>query len=194
MDLKGTKTAKNLLTAFAGESQARMRYTFYASVAKKEGYVQVSKVFQETADQEKEHAERLFKFLRAGGITGELEIQASYPAGPLASTEENLRAAAAGEKYEYTEMYPEFAKVAEEEGFMEIAVALRSIARAEQWHHDRYIALADNIANGRVFKREKKILWRCQNCGYIHEGTEPPAKCPACDHDRGYFMIHSAVF
>ena len=194
MKLEGTKTEINLLTAFAGESQARNRYTFDASIAKKEGYVQVSEVFKETAGHEKEHAERLFKLLKEGGATPELKIEAGFPTGPLGGTEENLRGAAAGEKYEFTEMYPGFAEVAEKEDFSKIATVFRMIAKAETWHHDRFIELADNIAKGRVFKREKKIKWRCQNCGFIHEGEEPPEKCPACDHAKSYFLVHQAVF
>ncbi|MHA1485427.1 MAG: rubrerythrin [Candidatus Thorarchaeota archaeon] len=172
----------------------RNRYTFDASIAKKEGYVQISEVFKETAGHEKEHAERLFKLLKEGGATPELTIEAGFPTGPLGGTEENLRAAAAGEKYEFTEMYPGFAEVAEKEGFSKIAAVFRMIAKAETWHHDRFIELADNIAKNRVFKREKKIKWRCQNCGYIHEGETPPEKCPACDHAKTYFMVHQAVF
>ena len=194
MNLKGTKTEINLLTAFAGESQARNRYTFYASMAKKEGYVQISEVFKETAGHEKEHAERLFKILKENEATPELKIEAGFPTGPLGGTEENLRAAAAGEKHEFTEMYPGFAEIAEKEGFSKIATVFRMIAKAETWHHDRFIELADNIAKDRVFKREKKIKWRCQNCGYIHEGESPPEKCPACDHAKTYFMVHQAAF
>ncbi len=194
MNLKGTKTEINLLTAFAGESQARNRYTFYASMAKKEGYVQISEVFKETAGHEKEHAERLFKLLKEGGATPELKIEAGFPTGPLGGTEENLRAAAAGEKHEFSDMYPGFAEIAEKEGFSKIATVFRMIAKAEMWHHARFIELANNIDKDRVFKREKNIKWRCQNCGFIHEGEHPPEKCPACDHDKSYFMVHSAVF
>jgi len=194
MELKGTQTEKNLMISFAGESQARMRYTFWASIARKEGYIQISKVFQETAEQEKEHAERFFKFLVEGGAAPDVEITATYPAGPMGSTLENLRAAAAGEWYEHSEMYPGFADVAEKEGFKNIAFVWRKIAEAEKWHHDRYKILADNLEQGRTFKREKKVLWRCQNCGYIHEGDEPPERCPSCDHPKGYFMIHTAEF
>ncbi len=194
MELKGSRTEKNLLTAFAGESQARNRYTFWASIAKKEGYVQISKIFEETAAQEKEHAKRFFKLLREGNATDEIEIAAAFPAGPMGTTLENLRAAAAGEKYEYEEMYPEFAKIADEEGFSKIATIFRNVAVAEQWHHDRYKILADNVEQGRVFKRDNKIKWRCQNCGYIHVGTEPPEKCPACDHPKSYFMVHDVNF
>ncbi|MCK4250868.1 rubrerythrin family protein [candidate division WOR-3 bacterium] len=183
--LKGTKTEKNLLTAFAGESQARNRYTYFASKAKKEGYEQISGIFAETADNEKEHAERLFKFLEGG----EAEIAAAFPAGIIGKTVDNLKAAAGGENYEHTTMYPEFAKVADEEGFNEIASVFTSIAVAEKQHEKRYLALAENIENDRVFKRDKVVKWRCRNCGYIHEGTEPPDKCPACAHPKAYFEL-----
>jgi len=183
--LKGTRTEKNLLTAFAGESQARNRYTYFASVAREEGYMQISSIFEETANQEKEHAERLFKLLEGG----EVEVQASFPAGKIGTTLENLKAAAAGENYEHTTMYPEFAKVAREEGFEAIAVVLESIAKAEAFHEKRYRALAENIEAGRVFKREGKVVWRCRNCGYIHEGPEAPKTCPACAHPQGYFEL-----
>ena len=182
-NLKGAKTEKNLLTAFAGESQARNRYTYFASKAKKEGYEQIRGIFQETADNEKEHAERLFKFLEGGDV----EIKAAYPAGVIGNTRENLKASAAGENHEHTTMYPEFAKVADEEGFSEIAAVFRAIAVAEKQHEKRYLALAENIDKGRVFKREKVVKWRCRNCGYIHEGSEPPEKCPACAHPKAYF-------
>ena len=185
--LKGTKTEKNLLTAFIGESQARNRYTYFASQAKKEGYEQIAGIFLETADNEKEHAKRLFKFLEGG----EVEITASYPAGIIADTKENLKAAAAGENYEHTKMYPEFARLAEEEGFPEIAAVLRAIAVAEKQHEKRYLALIENIEKDRVFKREKVVRWKCRNCGYIYEGTEPPEKCPACAHPRAYFELLS---
>ncbi len=181
--LKGTKTEKNLLTAFAGESQARNRYTYFASQAKKEGYQKISAIFLETADNEKEHAKRLFKFLEGG----EVEITASFPAGKIGTTIENLKASAEGENYEHTTMYPEFAKTAEEEGFPEIAAVLRSIAVAEQYHEKRFKELLEELENNTIFKREKKIKWRCRNCGYVHEGTEPPEKCPACNHPQGYF-------
>ena len=183
--LKGTKTEKNLLTAFAGESQARNRYNYFASKAKKEGYEQISGIFAETADNEKEHAERLFKFLEGG----EAEVAAAFPAGIIGKTEDNLKAAAAGENYEHTTMYPEFAKVAEEEGFDEIAAVFRSIAIAEKQHEKRYLELAKNIETKKVFKRETVRKWRCRNCGYIHEGTEPPKKCPACAHAKAYFEL-----
>ncbi len=183
--LKGSKTEKNILTAFAGESQARNRYTYFASKAKKEGYVQISAIFEETANQEKEHAKRLFKFLEGG----EVVISAAFPAGVIGSTLDNLRESAAGEHYEYTEMYPEFAETAEKEGFPEIAVAMKSIAVAEKYHEKRYLDLAANIENDRVFKRPEKALWRCRNCGYVYEGLEPPETCPACAHPQAYFEL-----
>ncbi|MBA7652438.1 Rubrerythrin [subsurface metagenome] len=183
--LKGTKTEKNLLTAFAGESQARNRYTYFSSKAKKEGYEQISGIFAETADNEKEHAERLFKFLEGG----EAEVAAAFPAGIIGKTVDNLKAAAAGENYEHTTMYPEFAKVADEEGFNEIASVFTSIAVAEKQHEKRYLALAENIEKDRVFKRDKVVKWRCRNCGYIHEGIEPPEECPACAHAKAYFEL-----
>ena len=183
--IKGTKTEQNLVTAFAGESQARNRYTYFAGQAKKEGYVQISMIFEETANQEKEHAKRLFKFLEGG----EIEIQASFPAGVIGSTLENLKAAAAGENYEQEKMYPEFARIAEEEGFSEIAAVFRAIAVAEKQHEKRFKELAENIEKGRVFKREEEVVWRCLNCGYIHSGSEPPETCPACDHPQGYFEL-----
>lgn len=183
--LKGTQTEKNLLTAFAGESQARNRYTFFASKAKKEGYEQISGIFQETADNEKEHAERLFKFLEGGTA----EISASFPAGVIGETKDNLKESAEGENYEYTTMYPEFAKIAEEEGFLDEASAMRSIANAEKQHEKRYLGLLDNLNNNTVFKKDEIVKWRCRNCGYIHEGNEAPEECPACAHARSYFEL-----
>lgn len=183
--IRGTKTEKNLLTAFAGESQARNRYTYFASKAKKEGYEQISGIFTETADNEKEHAKRLFKFMEGG----EAEIGASFPAGVIGSTADNLKAAAAGENHEHTTMYPQFAKTADQEGFTDIAEVFRSIAVAEKQHEKRYLSLLDNIKNKRVFKRDKVVKWRCRNCGYIHEGTEPPEKCPACAHPQAHFEL-----
>jgi rubrerythrin len=183
--LHGTQTEKNILTAFAGESQARNRYTYFASKAKKEGYVQMSAIFAETADQEKEHAKRLFKLLEGG----EVEINASFPAGVIGTTLENLKAAAAGEKYEYAEMYPGFAKVARAEGFADIAEIFMAIAVAERQHEKRYLALAANIMNDRVFKKDAKTTWRCGNCGYLHEGTEAPDECPACAHKQAHFEV-----
>lgn len=181
--IKGTRTEKNLLTTFAGESQARNRYTFFASAAKKEGYVLVSEIFAETAAQEKEHAERMFKFLEGGN----LEITATYPAGRIGTTVENLEHAACGEHEEWAEAYPAFADIADQEGFPEIAAMYRSIVKAEKYHEERYLKLKARIVNGTMFKDAVVTVWRCRNCGYIFEGTEPPAKCPACAHDRAYF-------
>ncbi len=183
--LKGTKTEKNLLTAFAGESQARNRYTYFASQAKKESYEQIAAIFLETAENEKEHAKRLFKFLEGG----EIEVAAAFPAGVIGETKENLGASAAGENYEHTKMYPEFARIAEEEGFSNIAGVFRAIAAVEKQHEKRYLALLENIQNGRVFKREKVVRWKCRNCGYVHEGTEAPEECPACAHPKAYYEL-----
>jgi len=189
--LKGTKTAENLLKAFSGESQARNRYTFYASVADKEGFKQIKNIFIETADNEKEHAKRFYKFLLEG-LQGELpamiEINASYPVAQ-GTTIENLKAAAAGENEEWSDLYPEFAKVAQEEGFPEVAAVFRLIASVEKHHEERYKKLAENIENDAVFKKSEKIKWKCGNCGYIHEGTEAPEKCPACAHPKAYFEV-----
>jgi rubrerythrin len=185
MELKGSRTEKNILTAFAGESQARNRYTYFASKAKEEGYVQIAVIFEETANQEKEHAKRLFKFLQGD----EVEISAAFPAGVIASTADNLKAAAAGENYEHTTMYPGFAQVAREEGFEELAKVFEAIAVAEKQHEKRYLALRANVETGRVFKREKKVVWRCLNCGYLHEGNEAPEVCPACDHSQAHFEL-----
>jgi len=183
--LKGTQTEKNLLTAFSGESQARNRYTFFASQAKKEGYVQISDIFTETANQEKEHAKRLFKFLEGG----EVEISGAFPAGTIDNTFENLKHSAAGENYEHTEMYPGFAKIAREEGFDNIADVFEAIAVAEKQHEKRYVDLAANIDAGRVFKRDEIMTWRCRNCGYLHEGKEAPEVCPACAHAQAHFEL-----
>jgi rubrerythrin len=183
--LKGTKTEKNLLTAFAGESQARNRYTFFASAAKKEGFVQIAAIFTETAEQEKEHAKRLFKFLEGG----ELSIEAAFPAGVIGKTTDNLKAAADGEDYEWKEMYPDFAKIAKEEGFGAIAAVFENIAVAEKQHSKRYQALKANIDSGKVFKKDKSVFWRCLNCGYICEGAEAPKACPACAHPQEYFEV-----
>lgn len=183
--VKGTKTEKNLLASFAGESQARNRYTYFASVAKKEGFEQMSWIFTDTAENEKEHAKRFFKFLE-GGM---LEITASYPAGKIGTTLENLTAAAAGENEEHTTLYPGAAKIADEEGFPEIAKTYREIAEVEMGHEKRYLALAANIKNGKVFKKEKTVKWRCRNCGYIHEGAEAPTQCPACLHPQAYYEL-----
>lgn len=182
---KGSKTERNLLTAFAGESQARNRYTYFASKARKEGYIQMSLIFEETANQEKEHAKRLFKFLEGGDV----EISAAFPAGVIGTTLENLKAAAGGEHYEWTEMYPGFAEVASKEGFAEIADVFKSIAVAEKQHEKRYLGLAGNIEKDRVLKREKKVVWRCLNCGYLHESKEAPEECPACAHPKGFYEL-----
>ncbi len=184
-DLKGTQTEKNILTAFAGESQARNRYTYFASQAKKEGYVQIAAIFEETANQEKEHAKRLFKLLEGG----EVEITGAFPAGVVGTTLENLKESAHGENFEHTEMYPEFAKIAREEGFTAIAVIFEAIAVAEKQHEKRYNDLAANIEAGRVFKRTEKVVWRCRNCGFLHEGTEAPDTCPACAHPQAHFEL-----
>jgi rubrerythrin len=183
--LKGSETEKNLLTAFSGESQARNRYTYFASQAKKEGFVQMQAIFEETANQEKEHAKRLFKFLEGG----EVEIAAAFPAGVIGTTLDNLKAAAAGENYEYSEMYPGFAKIAREEGFDTIAAVFEAIAVAEKQHEKRYLDLAANIEAGRVFKRDKEVVWRCRNCGYLHEGDSAPETCPACAHPQAHFEL-----
>jgi rubrerythrin len=185
MSIKGTKTEKNLLTAFAGESQARNRYTYFASQAKKEGYEQIAAIFEETANQEKEHAKRLFKFLEGG----EVEITAAFPSGVIGTTAENLKAAAAGEHYEQTQMYPEFARIAREEGFHEIAVVLEAIANAERFHEKRYLALLENLEKGKVFKKDQEVTWRCRNCGYTYKGKEAPAQCPACAHPQAYYEL-----
>ena len=184
-NLKGTQTEKNLLTAFAGESQARNRYTYFASQAKKDGYVQISDIFTETANQEKEHAKRLFKFLEGG----EVEISAAFPAGIIGTTLENLKDSAEGEHYEHTEMYPSFAKTAREEGFDAIAAVFEAIAVAEKQHEKRYVDLAANIEAHRVFKRDEKVTWRCRNCGYLHDGNEAPELCPACAHAQAHFEL-----
>lgn len=183
--LKGTQTEKNLLIAFAGESQARNRYTYFSGIAKNDGFVQIADLFIETADQEKEHAKRLFKFMEGGDV----EITAAYPAGILAGTHDNLIAAAAGENHEYTEMYPNFADIAQKEGFSEVAGVMRAIAVAEEFHERRYLAFAKNIKEGRVFKREQSTTWRCRNCGYLHTGTEAPGTCPACAHPQAHFEL-----
>ena len=190
MELKGSQTEKNLLTAFAGESQARNRYTYFASQAKKDGHEQIRAIFEETANQEKEHAKREFKFLEGG----EVEITAGFPAGVIGTTSENLKAAAAGENYETTEMYPGFAKVADEEGFKEIAEVFRNIAIAEKRHEDRYLALAKNIEEGKVFKKDAPVRWVCRNCGYVHEGPEAPEQCPACDHPQSYYELEAVNY
>jgi rubrerythrin len=183
--IKGTKTEKNLLTSFAGESQARMRYTYFASVAKKEGYEQIAAIFQETADQEKEHAKRMFKWLEGGMV----EITASYPAGVIATTAENLKAAAAGENEEWTADYPHFADVADAEGFPAIAIMYRNIAIAEKGHEERYLALLKNLEDGTVFKKAEAVTWQCRNCGFVYTGTAAPEMCPACLHPQAHFEV-----
>jgi rubrerythrin len=183
--LKGSQTEKNLLTAFAGESQARNRYTYFASQARKEGFEQMSSIFEETANQEKEHAKRFFKFLEGG----EAQVSASFPAGMIGSTLENLKAAAAGENYEHTQMYPGFAKVARNEGFKEVAAVFENVSVAEKQHEKRYLDLAANIEAGRVFKRNTEVVWRCRNCGYLHKGKEAPQSCPACVHPQAHFEL-----
>ena len=185
MDLKGSKTERNVLTAFAGESQARNRYTYFASEARKEGYIQISNIFEETANQEKEHAKRLFKLLKGG----EVEIRAAFPAGVIGTTAENLKAAAAGENHEWTDMYPSFAEVAREEGFKNIATIFESIAVAEKQHEKRYLGLLANVDAGTVFKKDKPVVWRCLNCGYLHENEEAPKVCPACAHPQAHFEL-----
>ncbi len=184
-NVKGSQTEKNLLGAFAGESQARNRYTYFASQAKKEGFIQVSEIFSETANQEKEHAKRFFNFLEGGDI----EVSAEFPAGIIGTTLENLKAAAAGEHYEQTEMYPGFAKIAREEELDAIAMVFESIAVAEKQHEKRYLDLAFNIESGRVFRRDEKVTWRCRNCGYLHEGEGAPDQCPACAHPQAHFEL-----
>ncbi len=183
--LTGTQTETNILTAFAGESQARNRYSFAAKKAKKEGLVQIAAIFERTAEQERAHAKTLFNLLEGG----ELEVRASFPAGTIGTTMENLEAAAAGEEHEYQEMYPEFAATAKEEGFPVIAAVFNAIARAEQQHARQYRAFIDNLKEGRTFKREESVIWYCRKCGYVHEGNEPPKKCPACAHPQGYFEL-----
>ncbi len=187
MDLIGSKTAVNLMTAFSGESQARNRYTYFAAVAKKEGYRQISEIFEETANQEREHAKRLFKFMTGG--SSEIVSGADFPFGVIAETEANLRASAAGEHYEWEEMYPGFAEIASEEGFKEIAAVFNAIAVAEKQHEHRYLALADNVKDGLVFSKPEPIVWRCLNCGYLHEGSEAPKACPACAHPTAHFEV-----
>jgi len=185
--LQGTRTEKNILTAFAGESQARNRYSYAAKVAAKEGLVQIANIFDRTAEQERAHAKTLFKLLEGG----EVEVQASFPAGTIGTTMENLESAAAGEEHEYMEMYPEFAGIAEEEGFAAIAATFRAIAKAEQQHAKQYRAFISNLKDGKVFKREETVTWYCTKCGFLHEGPEAPQKCPACSHPQSYFEILS---
>lgn len=185
--IKGTRTEQNLLKAFAGESQARMRYNYFASAADKEGYKQIAAIFTETADNEKEHAKVFFKHLEGGPV----EITATYPAGVIGSTAENLLAAAEGEHEEWSELYPDFASIAEEEGFPAVAQSFREIAEVEDWHERRYRKLLENVENRRVFARETLVRWKCRNCGYVHEGPEAPEICPACRHPRAYYELYA---
>ena len=183
--IKGSKTEQNLLKAFAGESQARMRYDYFAKQAKKEGLEQIAAIFEETSMNEREHAKRFFKFLEGGPV----EITATYPAGIIGTTLDNLKAAAEGENEEWTALYPEFARIADEEGFKEVAAAFKMISKVEKAHDERYTTLYNNLENGLIFEREGKVVWKCRNCGYLHEGTKPPLVCPACLHPQSYFEI-----
>jgi rubrerythrin len=185
MGIKGSRTEQNLLKAFAGESQARNRYGFFASVARKEGYRQIEALFMETGENEREHAKVFFKFLEGG----DAEITAAYPAGRIGTTAENLLASAEGEKMEWGTLYPEFARVAEEEGFEDVAVAFQEIAEVEQYHEMRYRKLLDNVESGRVFRRDEVVKWKCRNCGYVHEGPEAPDTCPACKHPQEHYEL-----
>ncbi len=185
MEFKGSQTEKHLLEAFAGESQARNRYTFFASAARKEGYEQIAAVFEETADNEKEHAKLFFKHLQGGMV----EITAAYPAGVIGSTAENLKAAAEGEKMEWGTLYPNFSEVADKEGFSEAARTFRAIAKVEAYHEKRYRKLLENITKDKVFKKDAVTKWKCRNCGYVFEGTEAPEKCPVCSHPKSYFEV-----
>ena len=192
--LKGTKTAENLMKSFAGECQARTRYTYYASVAKKEGYVQISNIFMETAEQEKEHAKRFYKFLKDEFAGEAIEINAAYPVDLYEDTAKNLKAAAAGEHEEWSTDYPEFARIAREEGFPGIAIAYERISEVENMHENRYLKLLKNVEEGKVFKKDEVVLWKCSNCGYIFEGAEAPAACPACLHSQSYFEVFSEKY
>lgn len=183
--LKGSRTEKNLLKAFAGESQARNRYTFFASITKKEGYEQIAGIFHETADNEKEHAELFFKLLRGGMV----EITAEYPAGVIGSTLENLKAGAEGERLEWGTLYPNFADIAEEEGLEDVAHTFRMVAEVERYHERRYLKLLENVKQSKVFKKDTSIKWKCRNCGYVYEGSEVPEKCPVCQHSQSYFQV-----
>lgn len=185
MEFKGSRTEKNLLAAFAGESQARTRYTFFASAARKEGYEQIAGIFEETSDNEKEHAKLFFSHLKGGTA----EITASYPAGIIGSIAENLRAAAEGEKLEWGTLYPGFAEIAEQEGFIDVAKTFRSVAKVEAYHERRYRKLLANVEAGKVFKRDAPTKWKCRNCGFVFEGSEAPEKCPVCSHPRSYFEV-----
>jgi len=188
--IKGSKTEQNLLKAFAGESQARMRYDYFAKQAKKEGLEQIAAIFDETALNEREHAKRFFKFLEGGPV----EITATYPAGVISTTLDNLKAAAEGENEEWTSLYPEFAKIAEEEGYFEVAAAFKLISKVEKAHEERYNTLYSNLNDGKVFERAGKVVWKCRNCGYLHEGTKPPLNCPACLHPQSYFEIKESNY
>lgn len=190
MSIKGTQTEKNLLISFAGESQARNRYTFFASMAKKEGYEQISAIFTETANQEKEHAKTFFKLLEGG----EVEITATFPAGVIGSTKENLAAAAAGENEEWTEAYPAFADMADKEGFPEIAIIFRAIASVEAEHEKRYRKLLARLEDGSTFERDEPVSWQCRNCGYVHVGTEAPELCPSCAHPKAHFEVEKSNY
>ena len=185
MELKGSQTEKNLLMAFAGESQARNRYTYFAKQAQKEGYKQIESVFAITAEQEVQHAKRFFRFLEGGDV----EITAAYPAGKIGTTAENLKAAADGENHEHSSLYPEMARVAREEGFEAVAIVFEKVCIAEQYHEERFRDLLKNVEAGTVFKKEKPVRWVCRNCGYVHEGTEAPEKCPACAHPQAHFEV-----
>jgi len=185
--IKGSKTEQNLLKAFAGESQARMRYDYFSKQAKKEGLEQIAAIFAETAGNEKEHAKRFFKFLEGGPV----EITAAYPAGIIGTTLQNLKAAAEGENEEWSDLYPEFARVAEEEGYKEVATAFRMIARVEKAHETRYNKLYKNLEEGKVFEKDGVVVWKCRNCGYLHEGKTAPKKCPACLHPQSYFEVET---
>jgi rubrerythrin len=187
MEFKGSQTEKNLLAAFAGESQARNRYTYFASVARKEGYEQISAIFQETADNEKEHAKLYFELLKGGTV----EIVAAYPAGVIGSTAQNLKAAAEGEKFEWGTLYPGFAEVAEKEGFSQAARTFRQVAKVEAYHERRYLRLLANVEQGKVFKKDAPVKWMCRNCGFVFEGTEAPDKCPVCQHPRSFYEVYS---
>ncbi len=185
MEMKGSQTEKNLLGAFAGESQARNRYTYFSSKARDEGFMQIAAIFEETANQEKEHAKRFFSMLKGGDV----EIMASFPAGVVGSTADNLKAAAAGENHEWTKLYKDFAEVARKEGFDSVARLFDAVSVAEKQHEKRYLGLLANVQNGKVFKKDKRVVWRCMNCGYLHEGPEAPAACPACAHPRSYYEV-----
>jgi rubrerythrin len=185
MEFKGSKTEKNVLAAFAGESQARTRYSFFSSIARKEGFEQISAIFQETSDNEKEHAKLFFQHLKGGTA----QVDAAYPAGIIGTTAQNLQAAAEGEKFEWGTLYPNFGQVAEEEGFKEVAYTFRMIAKVEAYHERRYLKLLENVTMGTVFKKDHPIKWKCRECGYVHEGKEAPSTCPVCIHPRSYFEV-----